>query len=101
VCVCRLVLSGKKCPLNRVHDAPPVVRSDHSQFDGVVPTKSIAQLIHAREDGLFVVCAMITGLYHIEKCWFPLCDCSRIMGQADGFYRCVRCNRTTFNVSAK
>jgi len=36
------VLSGEKFPLNCVHDVPPVIRLDLSQFNRVVPRKTVA-----------------------------------------------------------
>lgn len=99
--MCRLVLSTRRYDIDHVHVNPTINESESSQFNQSVPRKTLEGLLATPEEGLFVVLAKVVDLYHVEKCWYALCRCGRLMNQGTGLYVCGQCNLTNFNISCK
>ncbi|XP_039688315.1 replication protein A 70 kDa DNA-binding subunit C [Medicago truncatula] len=96
-----LVLSLRRYDIDRVHVNPSINEFESSQFNRSFPRKTLEGLLATPEEGLFVVLAKVVDLYHVEKCWYALCRCGRLMNQGTGLYVCGQCNLTNFNISCK
>jgi len=79
----------------------PVIAPHDSEFNNFVPRKSVYELVHTVEDGLFVVLARIVSCFQVEKIWYPLCGCESVMTEKNGLFVCGKCNLSTFNASIK
>jgi hypothetical protein len=84
-CVDSLVLPRRRHVIDSIYVTPAIDLQANSGFNRIVPRKTLEGLMETTEDGLFVVCAKIVGLYHVDKC----------------LYLCGHCNRTSFNISCK
>jgi hypothetical protein len=97
--MCRLVLSARRYDINRIHVTPSINESESSHINRIVPRKTLEGLLATLEEGLFVVLTKVVALYHVEKCWYALCCCDRLMNQGTCLYVCGQFNLTNFNIS--
>jgi hypothetical protein len=95
------VLPGNKYVVEHVEVAHQLNLPANSHFNRIVPRKTVEELLTTPEDGLFVLCARVVGCFHVDKCWFALCRCGRMMNQENGAYLCGSCNLTRFNICCK
>jgi ribosomal protein S27AE len=53
------------------------------------------------EDGLFVLCGKMVGLFKMNKWFYPVCHCGAFLNIASGSYYCGRCHVTVFSGTSK
>lgn len=94
----RFLLSSRRGRFGHVYGAPSVIAPCPPQFNLIVPRKSVSELVHTVEDGLFVVYAKIVSCYQFHRVWYLMCDCGKMMSVSDGLYLYAPYNLTTFNV---
>jgi hypothetical protein len=97
----RFLLSVRRGHFGNVYGASSVIAPCPTQFNLILPRKSVSELVDTVEDGLFVIYAKIVSCYQFHRIWYPMCDCGKLMSVSDGLYLCAPCNRTTFNVSVR
>ncbi|WJX26021.1 DNA helicase [Trifolium repens] len=71
------------------------------EFNGLYPHKTIYEFINTFEDGLFVLCGKMVGLFKVDKWFYPVCYCGAFLNIASGSYYCARCHVTVFSGSSK
>ncbi|GAU25697.1 hypothetical protein TSUD_266240 [Trifolium subterraneum] len=62
------------------------------------PKTSIANLLGAGEDGVYVVGAVVDGLVDAEEWWYPACSCHRSVTADSGAYYCTQCVKHVFRM---
>ncbi|GAU29161.1 hypothetical protein TSUD_275800 [Trifolium subterraneum] len=62
------------------------------------PKTSIANLLGADEDGVYVVGAVVDGLVDAEEWWYPACSCHRSVTADSGAYYCTQCVKHVFRM---
>ncbi|XP_045822104.1 replication protein A 70 kDa DNA-binding subunit C-like [Trifolium pratense] len=71
------------------------------QFNKVYPHKTVNEFVHTLEDGLFVICAKIVGLFQVDQWWYPVCHCGAFLSISDGSYYCDKCHLCVFSSTSK
>ncbi|MCH84005.1 replication factor A protein, partial [Trifolium medium] len=71
------------------------------QFNKVYPHKTVHEFVHTLEDGLFVICAKIVGLFQVDQWWYPVCHCGAFLTISEGSYYCDSCHLCVFSSTSK
>jgi hypothetical protein len=71
------------------------------EFNGLYPHKTIHEFINSVEDGLFVLCGKMVGLFKVDKWFYPVCFCGAFLNVGNGSYYCGRCHVTVFGGTPK
>ncbi|MCH89610.1 replication factor A protein, partial [Trifolium medium] len=74
---------------------------DVCQFNCVYPRKTLNELIHTFECGVFILSAKVVGLTKQDHWFYPICDCKRMLFPLNGTYYCSHCHLTGFNALPK
>ncbi|PNX94772.1 replication factor-A carboxy-terminal domain protein [Trifolium pratense] len=71
------------------------------EFNGLYPHKTLYEFVHSLEDGLFVLCVKIVGLFKVDQWFYPVCHCGDFLEFVAGSYYCGRCHHTVFGTTSK
>ncbi|XP_045791724.1 uncharacterized protein LOC123886453 [Trifolium pratense] len=71
------------------------------EFTRLYPHKTVHELIHTFQDGLFVLCGKIVGLFKVDQWFYPVCHCGAFLNIGRGSYYCVHCHLTVFSSTSK
>ncbi|GAU29158.1 hypothetical protein TSUD_275770 [Trifolium subterraneum] len=71
------------------------------EFNGFYPHKTVYELIHTLEDGVFVLCGKIVGLFKVDQWFYHVCHCGAFLNIGFGSYYCVYCHLSVFSAAAK
>ncbi|WJX57283.1 hypothetical protein P8452_42859 [Trifolium repens] len=71
------------------------------EFNGLYPHKTIYEFINMMEDGLFVLCGKVAGLFKVNQWFYPVCHCGAFLNISFGSYRCVQCCITVFSAVSR
>jgi hypothetical protein len=68
------------------------------EFNGLYPHKTLFEFVRTFEEGLFVLCCKVVGLFQVKQWFYPVCRCGEFLEFASGAYYCVRCHVTVFSI---
>ncbi|PNX95169.1 replication factor-A carboxy-terminal domain protein [Trifolium pratense] len=71
------------------------------EFNGLYPSKSLYDFIQTFEDGIFVMCVKIVGLFKVDQWFYPVCHCGDFLDYEAGSYYCVSCHHSVFGTTSK
>ncbi|KAK2410805.1 replication protein A 70 kDa DNA-binding subunit C [Trifolium repens] len=71
------------------------------EFNGLYPHKTIHEFTNSVEDGLFILCGKMVGLFKVDKWFYPVCFCGAFLNVGSGSYYCGRCHVTVFGGTPK
>jgi hypothetical protein len=71
------------------------------EFNGLYPHKTLFEFVRTLEEGMFVLCCKVVGVFPIKQWFYPVRRCGEFLEFAAGSYYCVMCHVTVFSIPSR